>query len=175
MSDVCSDFVEQIHQQFGFLFGEKGFRVVHADQAGGEHCLLVLDSGRFRIKLTRAPDEIHVLLGGPTAPLVWEENVEGQTHWYHLHLVVAYLSGSLDVHIPDPEAWAERTIERQMGRLSGMLLDHYGEVEDLFGKGKFELVKTDYELFVEALEAAAMRQYMASSSPSQAEDTKSGS
>jgi hypothetical protein len=159
MSSACSEFAAEIRKHFEFLFRDKGFVIAFEEASGLDRCLLILESGRFRVKLYRAPDEVNLQLGLPSAPSIWGEKQDDKTHWHFLRTIVGFLNQDKEAGLRVAVPWADRTHAVQMSDLSRILQAHYQEIEELFGQGRFPNIRQEYESYLETLNRAIMQQY----------------
>ena len=79
----CEPWVQAIRRHYGYLFDEHGFRLAHCeDPRQGEHCLIVLESDRARIKFEIDQGTPVAYLGTLDSPIGWTQLVDGVPVWY---------------------------------------------------------------------------------------------
>ena len=79
----CEPWVVAIQHHYAYLFDQYGFHLVHcADPRQGEHCLIVLESDRARIKFEIERGTPVAYFGTLDSPLGWEQQVDGVNVWY---------------------------------------------------------------------------------------------
>jgi hypothetical protein len=79
----CEPWVQAIRQHYAYLFLEHGFRFKHCeDPRQGEHCLIVLESDRARIKFEIDQGTPVAYFGTLDSPIGWAQQVDGTPVWY---------------------------------------------------------------------------------------------
>ena len=160
MRDSCSEFAAGVAKSFAFLF-KRGFRIEFQQSLPMDTCLIILGSGKFRIKLYRTIDEVNLQVGTSSVPPVWETTSDGETRWYFLRSIVGFLTNDITPTLPDAAAWATRTHAVQIEELSAMLRAHFRQIEELFGEGRFKSARQAYDRYVETARDAVRKQYAA--------------
>jgi hypothetical protein len=80
---ACEPWVKAIEQDFAYLFAEHGFQWAHCEDARqGEHCLMVLESARARIKFEISQGTPVIYFGSLDSPIGWAQQVDGVPVWY---------------------------------------------------------------------------------------------
>ena len=157
MRDPCFELQSIVQEHFGFLLAERGYVILNEDTNGGSGCAIVLEGNSIRVKLYTARDEpLNVLVGDSYAPLGWAEKVDGERKWHYLTGIAGYLEGDLGVGervvLMSKEEWT-RERGKEPHRLSTLLKAHIGEIERLFAKREFDLIRDDYEHYRKAADA----------------------
>ena len=79
----CEPWVQAIRRHYSYLFGEHGFRLAHCeDPRQGEHCLIVLESQRARLKFEIDQGTPVTYFGTLDSPIGWQQQVDGVPVWY---------------------------------------------------------------------------------------------
>lgn len=128
----CEPMVEAIRRHYAFLFAEHGFRLVHCDDPRqGEHCLIILESSRARIKFEIDQGTPVAYFGTLDSPLGWANQVDGVTVWYVDNALLNFLEhrsgGAAPTPAPSGSA-AERGTEELMAAGAARLRPHAAEL-----------------------------------------------
>ena len=91
----CEEFLERLRAHFKYLFAEHGFQAVATDgDRVGEHCLVVLQSSRFRIRFVVNQGRVEAALGTLSSPPTWEDRAAGEVVWFSMREVCEFLRGN---------------------------------------------------------------------------------
>ena len=161
MLTTCTELLEQITQHFDYLFSQYGFLVIHAEDAEvGEHCLIVLESTDCRVKFYTSQGEANLLFGTMSAPISWENIVQGTRHWYYIRGILNFLERRpLDLEQVLQEVGSSKTVEQQLAELSRKLEPVCDQVLGLFRKNVLNHWQAEYEHYEQEQEAEFAKRY----------------
>ena len=144
----CAKFLAQAKRHFGPL----GFDCVQMLEGEyGLHCLVVMQSPWFRLKLVNSFGGLAVMVGPLSAPVQWRNDIDGREVWFHLSSVVNYL----DRTPVDLEATRRQSSGKGPGPMDAML-ERFGvaklrpvteQLANAFSVGSFERWREEYELY----------------------------
>ncbi len=114
----CLDLVQLLKKHYGYLFNQFDFRVILSEDYSGnnERRFVILESNECRIKLSDELGYINIMMGTLSAPLIWEDEVQGVVYWYYLGNVLDFLENKptdyFDMQKQDEILWAMSVPER---------------------------------------------------------------
>jgi hypothetical protein len=108
----CEPMVQAVRQHYAYLFAEYGFRRAHCeDPRQGEHCLIVLESDRGRVKFEIDQGTPVVYFGTLDSPISWANEIDGVPLWHVTHGLLNFVEHKNEAATPAPEAGSERGTE----------------------------------------------------------------
>ena len=133
---ACEPWVQLIEQDFAYLFAEQGFRLEHCEDARqGEHCLIVLESARARIKFEISQGTPVIYFGTLDSPTGWEQQVDGVPVWYVdnalLNFIESKSSGAAPAAVTAAPG-AARSTEALLAAAAARLHPHAAELIKAF-------------------------------------------
>jgi len=138
MSDDCSKFESDVKHKFEYLFNND-YEIVHRESSSRNRCLIILKSDNMQVKLFRAQDEVNLLVGRVSAPLIWGDKQDGKKEWFYIREVSRFLKNDLDVSkVIHNESKKQVNHEQQLTELSRMLEGNIPEIENLFSKSNYD-------------------------------------
>ena len=130
---ACEPWVKVIELDFAYLFSEFGFALAHCDAARqGEHCLIVLESPRARIKFEISQGTPVVYFGTLDSPLGWEQQVDGVTVWYVDNALLNFIESQRGAAPAAAPAGAPRSTEALLAAAAARLRPHAAELVAAF-------------------------------------------
>ena len=132
---ACEPWVKAIERDFAYLFSEQGFQLEHcADARQGEHCLIVLESPRARIKFEISQGTPVVYFGTLDSPLGWEQQVDGVPVWYVDNALLNFIESKSSRPAPAAAATpgAARSTEALLAAAAARLRPHAAELVAAF-------------------------------------------
>lgn len=160
-STACSELLEKIRRHLPFLFGQYGFKVIHEEEnRRGENCLVVLESGACRLRFIQHLSELYVGIGTLSAPIVWEDTVDGVKCWYDLDYVLLFVKAEpLKIEDLIPDEIPFLTIDEQLRDLSTELEPVCDEVINLFREDSFNRWQEEFRKWKDERDREFKRQY----------------
>ncbi len=162
MSNIeCPDFLELIKRNFGYLFDLYGFETVYSKSAqGGQNCLIVLESKDCRIKFYRSQGEANLLFGTLSAPLGWEDVIDGTRHWYFARGIIDFVQKN-PVNAKELLNQTRRSLteEEQLAELSVKLKPICKQIIQLFKGDNIKQWIKEYEKFEQEQDEEFQRQF----------------
>jgi len=161
LSIECPDFFEKIKQKFSYLFDLYEFEVIYSKSTqGGQHSLIILESKDCRIKFYRSSGEANLLFGTLSAPIGWEDVIDGIRYWY-------YVLGLIDFVQKNPvnakellnRARTSPTEEQQLAELSAKLKPICEQIIVLFKGDNIKQWIGEYEQFEKEQDEEFQRQF----------------
>lgn len=133
-SGACEPMVQAVQQQYAFLFAELSFRLVHCDEARqGEHCLIVLESNRARIKFEIDEGTPVTYFGTLDSPSGWANQVDGVSVWYVDNALLNFAERTASpAGAAAPAPATERSMEQLLAAGAARLRPHAAELVDAF-------------------------------------------
>lgn len=159
MRDLCKYYIGQLEKDLAFLFEREGFRVTKKISRGKEHCLVFIESDSLRLKFYIGPDQVDLLAGSPTAPLSWEDKIEGVVQWYSVDLIDRYLRKDSGFQMNPPDEWRNMTLDQQFHKLTRIITRHYKSIVMIFSENSSIHKKADLDEYLETLIRKARLEY----------------
>ncbi len=135
---ACEPWVKAIEQNYAYLFAEHGFRLRQCeDERQGEHCLIVLESARARIKFEISQGTPVIYFGTLDSPVGWEQQVDGVLVWYVDNALLNFIESKGSGPAPAAAApGAARTTEALLAAAAARLRPHAAELVAAFAPGR---------------------------------------
>lgn len=131
----CEPWVQAIRQHYNYLLTEHGFRFTDCeDPRQGEHCLIVLESDRARIKFEIDQGTPVTYFGTLDSPIGWAQQVDGVPVWYVDNALLNFVEqkGKAGGGAPAGEAGGARSTEALLAADAERLRPHAAELITAF-------------------------------------------
>lgn len=132
---------ELIHEPFHYLAEDFGFSVVHVENYPQDYgnAIVVLQSGKCRLRILLERDHVFVEVGSLQAPLDWA--IHAPHLWFDVGDVILFLTNGKTkwkYSLPNGGLGGTAYIVNQIERIARELRLYIGQVLHLFEPGVFE-------------------------------------
>lgn len=149
---TCIEFLDNIEQQFSYLFTQYGFLVaLHAAGHSGEKCLVVLESANCRLKFFYDRGTVETVIGTIHAPMDWADSCDGVRYWYSLKGVIDFVNKTPALTAEEARelgyALFRMSTDELLANTSELLRPACERVFELFREDTFRSRQLEFEQF----------------------------
>lgn len=150
-SDTCSELIDALKHFLDYLFNDFGF-VVSAvlPGTGGGRCLVVLSSKQCRLRVIFNRGDLEVAVGTLSAPVSWEDEIAGVTHWYYLRGVLDYVRSAEHPTLDElRRAVPFLTLEQKLAQVAADMKSDCWKVIQLFQEAGFDTRQRELDRYLQ--------------------------
>jgi hypothetical protein len=140
--------VQAVREHYSYLFAEHGFRLAHCeDPRRGEHCLIVLESSRARIKFEVDQGTPVAYFGTLDSPIGWANQVDGVPVWYVDNALLNFVERNGGAAGPAVAPGAERSTQELLAAGADRLRPRAAELIAAFAPDRAAEWWRDFDAF----------------------------